>query len=267
MHHVLWTGGWDSTFRVLDLVLTYGRTVQPWYVLEPKRSTTQRELDTMDRIRRGLAARDRRAAERVRPIEVRALADLPPDPAHASAVAVVGAREPLTSQQHFLPVLVRHEGLGAMETGITADDHMEDAFALCRVVRNRAPAPDDWWYLDPEASDPDSMSIWGGYRMPLLHLSKLQMAALAEQGRFRALMEQTWFCRHPTILGRPCGLCMPCAVTWEAGVRWRVPRLSATRIVLHTAKGDLIRRAAMARADLDSVVRADRARLTGRRMS
>ncbi len=31
--NVLWTGGWDSTFRVLDLVLHQKATVQPHYLL------------------------------------------------------------------------------------------------------------------------------------------------------------------------------------------------------------------------------------------
>ena len=47
------------------------------------------------------------------------------------------------------------------------------------------------------------------------------------------------------------------------GTASKYPELTPTRIVLHAVKGDLVRRGAMARADLDSVVRAARSRFGG----
>lgn len=36
-HHLLWTGGWDSTFRVLQLLLCSRDAVQPHYIIDPER--------------------------------------------------------------------------------------------------------------------------------------------------------------------------------------------------------------------------------------
>ena len=263
VHHVMWTSGWDSTYRVADLVLVHGRTVQPWYVVDPDRRTAHTELDHIRRIRARLAAIDPSTVNRLRPTAVRRVSDIRPDPAFAAATQRVGAREPLTPQQQFLPLLVRQEGVGRMELCSTADDHMADAFATSRVRRNSAPAPDDWWFLDAAGDDADALAVWGGYALPVLHVTKLEMAEAAGRAGFADVMELTWFCRWPTAFGHACGQCVPCQVTWEAGLRRRLPVLTPTRIVLHSVKWDLVRRGAVARADLDSVVRAARSRLGG----
>ncbi len=48
MKNVLWTGGWDSTFRVLELVIMKKEMVQPHYILDEDRASTQKELHAYD---------------------------------------------------------------------------------------------------------------------------------------------------------------------------------------------------------------------------
>lgn len=45
------TGGWDSTFRVLELLFRYGCKVQPIYVIDTRRRSLQLELDSIERVR------------------------------------------------------------------------------------------------------------------------------------------------------------------------------------------------------------------------
>ena len=47
---LLWTGGWDSTFRLLWLSWIEGRTVQPLYIAEEGRASTAAELSAMKKI-------------------------------------------------------------------------------------------------------------------------------------------------------------------------------------------------------------------------
>ena len=44
--HLFWTGGWDSTFRLLQLLLEENKIVQTHYVIRSEQSTGQ-EIDTM----------------------------------------------------------------------------------------------------------------------------------------------------------------------------------------------------------------------------
>ena len=46
---VLWTGGWDSTFRVIQL-LSQGNDVKPHYICDPGRASTPLEISAMHRI-------------------------------------------------------------------------------------------------------------------------------------------------------------------------------------------------------------------------
>ena len=48
--NLLWTGGWDSTFRLLQLLLLHRVAVAPHYLEDPTRASTQIELETMARI-------------------------------------------------------------------------------------------------------------------------------------------------------------------------------------------------------------------------
>lgn len=50
-HRILWTGGWDSTFRVLDLVLNKKKNIQPYYILDERRASTEIEIATMEKIK------------------------------------------------------------------------------------------------------------------------------------------------------------------------------------------------------------------------
>ena len=46
--NLLWTGGWDSTFRLCQLILVKRKNVQPYYIIDNKRKSLQKELITMD---------------------------------------------------------------------------------------------------------------------------------------------------------------------------------------------------------------------------
>ena len=48
---LLWTGGWDSTFQLLRLLLVQGRHVTPYYLMRDRRPSVPFELETMTRIR------------------------------------------------------------------------------------------------------------------------------------------------------------------------------------------------------------------------
>ena len=74
--HLAWTAGWDSTFRLLQLLLIEKRPVQPHYIVRPEESTGQ-EIDAMHRIRRRLLSDYPEAREGLKPtalIDVRAIA-------------------------------------------------------------------------------------------------------------------------------------------------------------------------------------------------
>jgi hypothetical protein len=53
---LLWTGGWDSTFRLLHLTIGEGKIVQPFYLIDVQRLSTGQEIRTMRQIKDRLFA-------------------------------------------------------------------------------------------------------------------------------------------------------------------------------------------------------------------
>ena len=49
-HYILWTSGWDSTFRILQLVLEKKIEVQPIYILDKERKSLNQELKAIENI-------------------------------------------------------------------------------------------------------------------------------------------------------------------------------------------------------------------------
>lgn len=76
-HRILWTGGWDSTFRILYLVLHGSRQIQPYYLYFEMRRSSVLELEAIELIQKLFRERFPWAARRItRPIVIK-IDDLP----------------------------------------------------------------------------------------------------------------------------------------------------------------------------------------------
>src|SRR5688572_22265978 len=54
---LLWTGGWDSTFRLLQLLLAQRLPVEPLYLLDDTRASSKVEIATVERLRAAIGER------------------------------------------------------------------------------------------------------------------------------------------------------------------------------------------------------------------
>ena len=219
---VLWTGGWDSTYRVLDLALVQGRPVRPHYLIDPARASTAAEIGAIRKIKE----RAERRGARIGRLRVTAIFDVPED------AEVTAAHRRLRTQGHlggqydwlsrYARSLATNEGpdvgrdAPALELSVHRDDKAE-AFLRGHVVRES----DGSWTLGPDAP-PDLQSVFGPLRFPLLDLTKEGMAAAADEAGFADLLELTWFCFDPRG-GQPCGVCLPCRYTNEEAMGRRLP--------------------------------------------
>ena len=257
LHHVLWTGGWDSTFRVADLVLTHARTVQPVYVRDPRRRTAQKELDRMAQLVRLMDRRQPGAAARVRPPLVLDLGTMPRDPEVTAATERVAAAMTVYEQYRFLPHVPFALGRDDVEIG-WQDDATFLYFPRHAYRQEPAPEPDAVFRLDPARCDPDRYTMFARFSFPVIHMTKPRMAEVAQQRGFLSILEQTWTCRWPTVLGNPCGFCVPCQDTRREGRAHRVPAPSSPRRIVHRAKWEANRRGQEWRVRAGAAMRAIR---------
>jgi hypothetical protein len=223
--NVLWTGGWDSTFRVLQLVLVYKREVQPHYLVDPDRHSVLNELSAIRTIRKRLARRDPAAADRIGPLRLVATYDIPRDPVVVSKLTALRQRAELFPQYDFLTRYPAHAGIDDLELCFQADDH-RPLLLLRDIVARVDDASGGYWRVDRDkvpADDP--LSAFSPFRFPLLGINKVQMKAVAAEQNLLDIMEATWFCFNPRgrYRDRLCGRCAPCIDAVQEGMRYRLP--------------------------------------------
>lgn len=220
--HLLWTGGWDSTFRLLQLLLVHRMPVVPHYLEDATRASTGTERATMARIRDHLHEHHPHTRALLHPLRTTAVPTLPEDADIADALRAVRERSFIGSQYGWLPAYCRRVGIDDMELGVHVDDKVQ---ALLRpfAMRFRHPAGFDTIRVDPAHAGSAEYRLFRYFDFPLFDIDKLGMEREARRHGWDAIMEMTCFC-HAPVRGQPCGLCPPCRYTIEEGLARRVPR-------------------------------------------
>lgn len=215
--HLLWTGGWDSTYRLLELLCVHGREVQPHYILDEDRQSLRHELRTMAQIRGQVAQRPGLA--RLHPTRFVARCEVAPDEAITAAFHRLRQRGHLGSQYHWLARYAAQMAELPLELGFV-NGSIGD-FDIRPHIVERVIDGETCLVLG-EPDDPD-LRIFERFRFPLIRLDKPALRAEAQRQGFADLLEQSWFCHRPTSAGRPCGLCAPCRAAVELGMADRLP--------------------------------------------
>ena len=228
---LLWTAGWDSTFRLLDALLVRGKAVHPYYLVDPGRPSTPNERRAMERIAAELAAKHPAAAARLAAPVVSNVTDLLPDADVTARFERLRARSHLGGQYDWLARFATQHGLTDLELAIHRDDRAAE-FLQSHVVREDN-GGDAYFRLRDDPADAD-LRIFERFRFPVFDKTKGDMQRAARERGFADLMELTWFCHIPTPDGQPCGRCNPCRYTIEEGLARRIPlrtRLRNHRVV------------------------------------
>jgi hypothetical protein len=233
--NLLWTGGWDSTFRLLQLLLLHRVAVVPYYLEDPTRPSTRIELRTMARIGEHLREACPHTRALLRPPRIAAVADVAPDPETTEALREIRQRVFIGSQYAWLPAFCKHHAITDMELGVHIDDKVQ-ALVSPFAMEFEHPAGYRSTRVDPRYADTAEFRLFRHFSFPLFHIDKLGMDRRAEAEGWNDIMEMTWFC-HAPLRGRPCGTCAPCVYTIMEGLARRVPasRRAASFFYRHLA--------------------------------
>lgn len=205
--HLLWTGGWDSTYRLLYL-LREGKRVQPHYIRDPGRLSSEYELRAMEAISEQINKNTETLTGVLLPTRVSEKSSAVQSKEVQDAYNAIVKKMYIGDQYMWLADYCQTQGIEGMEIGV------EENPIILKAV-NSAGYP----YTE----------IFGKFRFPILSTSKLEMKEWAEATGTLAIMELTWFCHRPTAKGEPCGRCHPCEVTIVGGMDYRLPLRSRVR--------------------------------------
>ena len=120
---ILWTGGWDSTYRLLVVLLDLGAPVQPWYLLDAKRASAQMETQAMDRMRAWLAEHHPATRETLLPTRIVRLDEVGHDAQIEQAFAKVLRLRGIGDQYAFLARFVKQFGVQGIELSLEKTTH------------------------------------------------------------------------------------------------------------------------------------------------
>lgn len=205
--HLLWTGGWDSTYRLVQL-LWQGRQVQPHYIIDPGRPSSGHELRAMEAIRQQIDNQADQLPGTLLATEISEKAAAVQNPEIHDAYNAIIKETYIGDQYMWLADYCKTRNLAAMEIGV-----VENPFILRAMKLGRYPYT----------------AIFGRFAFPILCTSKLKMKEWAEATGTLPILALTWFCHKPTPDGEPCGRCHPCELTIAAGLGFRLPLRSRIR--------------------------------------
>ena len=212
---LLWTGGWDSSFRLMHLVLVERRPVQPIYVIDTGRPSTLFELRAMEAMRAGLLAR---------------LPD--PDLLAPTSVVLAGDHPPAPQDSAIGDRLLRETSMGTQYVWLSGPAGSLGWSGVELCIERYESGLSDWQrriFAEPGRlnGSPES-ELFRFWSFPVIHLTKEEMREIARSHGFLDLLVMRWSCFRP-LGGRPCGRCRPCRLTQDEGVRFANPVLVAVR--------------------------------------
>ncbi len=227
--NLLWTGGWDSTFRILQLS-TKDVIVQPHYLVDANRKSQKFELETIKSITEDIRNLSSTRCI-IRDLKLVNVSDINNDSNITRAYKNISENHRLGIQYEWLARYSKKFNnleIGD-ENGRAADSILLSAIkangAIKKIVDDKK---GEYYVVDQSVSSDDIIKVFGNYHYPILYYNKLEMKKEAEEMGFIEIMNKTWFC-HTPIDSEPCGRCVACAGTIKKGLEYRLSKAALVR--------------------------------------
>jgi len=225
--NIFWTGGWDSTFRILDLLILKEKIVQPIYIIDSNRNSTKCEISAMTKIKQKLYEQHPKTKNLILPTIFREIHDIQMNNTITTSFQNILKSKFLGDQYEYLARFSAESKLAPIELCVHKDDVAHDILApyILKIERDSDP----YFKINDIFKKTWEYSIFKYFNFPIFNISKLEMDAIAKENNFGNLMEMTWFCHNPHSDGTPCGLCSPCGYAMMEGLGRRIPYLRRTK--------------------------------------
>lgn len=221
--HLFWTGGFDSTYRLLEIVLEKKLPVQPHYLIDSARLSTRIEINTIRKIKQILFEKYPFTQQLILPTIFMETADLQPNEEIKIAFQEINKHSHLGTQYDWLARYCHEKEINEM--GITAvfryDSHIES------VLKNHVEMVERYnfplYRIREDAYKLPEGIIFKYFLFPSYEKSKLELFQFAQEKGWGEMINLTWFCHKPRAGDKPCGACEPCRQTINYGLGFRIP--------------------------------------------
>lgn len=228
---ILWTGGFDSTYRMIQLSKKEV-TIQPFYLSDKFRRSEPYELNAIKCITNNIEDHPETKC-RILPLIRFSVSDLKED------VEIVEAYQRLRNKSWIGPQYIWLSEFATTNQGlelcIEKDlDNLDVKYGAtyCLMqnghIKHIMEGDLDYWILDNEKSCKDLIKIFGAFHFPVINITKIEMVEEYKRLGFSEAMNRTWFC-HTPVKNEPCGVCNPCKQVIEEGLSFRIPPAGTKR--------------------------------------
>lgn len=227
--HLLWTGGWDSTYRLLVLLLIEKRRVQPIYIIDPNRKSVAFEMRAMQKIKKLLKESYPEERELLLPTQFYELNDIEPNDNISNAYKRLLMKYPvLGSQNEWLARMTSQYNITNLEMGLQKSTG-NNFKAIKTIIKQSDTNGQTLVKIPEDLKGTDEYYVFGNFSFPLFSITKSGMLKNTTTWGFNDLMNQTWFCHQPLSNGKPCGVCVPCTAIIRDKMLFRMPLYSRIR--------------------------------------
>ena len=213
---ILWTGGFDSSFRVVQLS-KLPVNIKPYY-LSDHRASESRELHAIENITKTLKKKaDTRGT--FLDLEIISMDQRERDEEISRVYHELLKEDFMGSQYEWLAWFAKdHKGI---EMSVLDDGRINKIISKYGAIKKISdPLVGDVYVVDEQVSQQNIITLFGNYRFPLIGYTKVRMREEYIRLNCEDAMEMTWFCYTP-IEGEFCGKCNPCTYTINEGLSSR----------------------------------------------
>lgn len=199
---MFWTGGLDSSFRLIQLLYTTNFKVQPHYLVRRENSTGV-EIDTMIRIRRAVVNQTPELRSRFLPTVYTNEDLIPTFDELNKQIEELRKTGKVAEQYEIMANYCKAFGIDQIEVALTSITGEKGFFEHFKT----SPAFEYFSY-------------------PTIELSKKDMFRIARENNWDTILNMTSFCRRPKKKIKACGECGPCVDAVMSGMGYRLPLFS-----------------------------------------
>lgn len=226
--NVLWTGGLDSSYRVIELS-KLAVIIQPYYIFDHARRSIKNELRAIEAITDDIKKNSSTLAD-LMPVKIIYDHEIKADSEISAAWRILNKKYALGSQYDYLARFAKQSGL-KLEVGLECSERSKAYNAIkketqLQLIELSIEGGNYTAYeIIKKNSSNEGVLMFENLLFPatLWHMTKLDEVVAYKNLGFKNSLTKTWFC-HAPILGLPCGHCNPCKDCLNEGMAFRVPR-------------------------------------------
>ena len=221
--HILWTGGLDSTYRVVELS-RQKCVIQPHYVIVDRRNI-EYELKAISEIT-NILSHDKRTIAEIRPVETFPKCELEEYEDIQLAWDFLHENKNFKSKQYPLLTRYARQKKLKLEIGFQFSENGTVARLIDESCLMDCPDNGDVMMIDPERGSQEwaSFTLFQDFLFPksLYHKTKREEIEELKRLGYDKVLKKVWTCYAP-VLGMPCGHCFPCQSAMKEGAGELIP--------------------------------------------